>query len=357
MTMIKVMNYISGDGEINLLLYGDIDAWGVNAKDVVSTLSELERNYSKINLRINSCGGSVFEGLAIYNAIRASRADITIYVDGIAASMASVIALCGRPVYMSKYAQLMIHCVSGGAYGNTKEIESILAEMKVLEATIVKMYAEKTGMSEEEITSTYMDGADHWISAEEALELGFIDGIYDTDEDVQDTMDTTDNVYNYFQAKLLTLKNTKTMIEKIKKSIPQFANCATEESVIAKIAELVQEAGEAAKLREELQQRIAAEMEAKIGNILSAAVDSHKITQEMAENLKKAYADNAEGLQQLVDAMPAKEKVVITPGINASDSICAKSWDELDKSGELALLKAQYPDVYKAKFEQKFGKK
>lgn len=354
----KFMNYTNADGEISLLMYGDIDSWGINAKDVVTTLCELESQYKKINLRINSPGGSVFEGLAIYNAIKNSKADIEIYVDGIAASMASVIALCGRKVYMSKYAQLMIHCVIGGAYGNTKEIENILEEMKSLENTIVKMYADKTGMSEDDIKSKYMDGQDHWISASDALDLGFIDGIYDTDEEPKDKLDTSDKVFQYFQAKLQTLINKNDMIEKIK-SIPQFANCADETAVIARIKELTAKASEAETLRADIEKMKEAEQEKTVGEILAKGIECHKLTQEMSDNLKQAYKNNPEGLKDLVDAMPEKlsASAVIVTNSNASDDICKKTWDELDKSGDLAILKAKYPDVFKAKFEEKFGKK
>lgn len=352
------MNYTNADGEISLLLYGDIDSWGINAKDVVTTLSELEAQYKKINLRVNSPGGSVFEGLAIYNAIKNSKADIEIYVDGIAASMASVIALCGRKVYMSKYAQLMIHCVSGGAYGNTKEIENILEEMKSLENTIVKMYADKTGISEDDIKSKYMDGQDHWISASDALALGFVDGIYDTDEEPKDKLDTSDKVFQYFQAKLQTLINKNDMIEKIK-SIPQFANCADETAVIARINELTAKASEVETLRAEIASMKQEEQEKAVADILAKGVECHKVTQEMADNLKEAYKANPEGLKSLIDAMPEKMNAnqFIEPGASGNDDICKKSWEELDKSGDLAILKAKYPDVFKAKFEEKFGKK
>lgn len=352
---LKIMNYKDNDGEISLLLYGDIDSWGLTAKDVVTTLSDLEQRYDKINLRINSCGGSVFEGIAIYNAIKMSKADITIYVDGIAASMASVIALCGKKVYMSKYAQLMIHCVSGSAYGNTREIENSLEEMKQLEATIVKMYAAKTGMSEEEITTRYMDGKDHWISAEDAVSLGLVDGMYDTEEEPSERLDNTDKVYRYFQAQLQMFKTDNTMIEKIKK-LTSFENCQTDEDVIAKINDLAKKANEADSLRDELKKIRLAEQEKAIKEILQKGIQEHKLTQEMADNLKTAYHDNLDGLKSLVEAMQPKGKVVTVEG-TGTDSICQKSWDELDKAGELPILKAKYPDVFKKKFDEKFKNK
>ena len=113
-----------------------------------------------------------------------SDADITIYIDGVAASMASVIALCGKPVYMSQYARLMLHNPYGGCYGNKEEMKAVAEQLEALEDTLADMYASKTGKTREEIKDAYFDGKDHWITAKEAREMGFIDGIYDIDEKV-----------------------------------------------------------------------------------------------------------------------------------------------------------------------------
>ena len=123
----------------------------------------------------------MYSGIAIFNALRHSQADIRIYVDGIAASMASVIALCGKPVEMSKYARLMLHSVSGGCYGNKQDLQRCMEEIESLEGSLSEIYAERLGMSKEEVKQTYFDGEDHWLTAKEALDLGFIDDIYDAD--------------------------------------------------------------------------------------------------------------------------------------------------------------------------------
>ena len=115
----RYFNMIPSPDTACILLYGEIGGFdGVNDKDIVCELYEYASMYKGIDVRINSPGGSVYAGMAIFNALRASDADITIYVDGIAASMASVIALCGKPVYMSQYARLMLHNPYGGCYGN-----------------------------------------------------------------------------------------------------------------------------------------------------------------------------------------------------------------------------------------------
>ena len=130
-----------------ILLYGEIgDKWdGVTDADIVRELRDYESLYGKIDVRINSIGGSVYAGIAIFNALRESKADITIYVDGVAASIASVIAMCGKPVYMSQYARLMIHNVQGGCWGNKEELKQTMEHIEQLEETLADIYSSKTG--------------------------------------------------------------------------------------------------------------------------------------------------------------------------------------------------------------------
>ena len=149
-------NIIPGEDTCCILLYGDIgDNYGaITSAQITRELMAAETTYKNIDVRINSIGGEVYTGIAIFNALRASKANITIYVDGVAASMASVIALCGKPVYMSRYARLMLHSVSGGCYGNTKEMKDMISQMESLEDTLCDMYAKKLGKDKAEIKSS-----------------------------------------------------------------------------------------------------------------------------------------------------------------------------------------------------------
>ncbi|MCS2478483.1 Clp protease ClpP [Bacteroides faecis] len=108
----------------SLLLYGEISDEGgdgkIASRDIVNELMYMDGSYENLNIRINSIGGDVYPGIAIFNAIRQCRSNVTIYIDGIAASIAGVIALCGKRVEMSRYSRMMLHNVSGGCYGNKK---------------------------------------------------------------------------------------------------------------------------------------------------------------------------------------------------------------------------------------------
>ena len=251
--MNRFFNMIPGNDACCILLYGDIGEYeGVRSGDIARELIEAEAAYKKIDVRINSNGGDVYAGIAIFNAFRNSKADITIYVDGIAASMASVIALCGKPVKMSKYARLMLHSVSGGCYGNKTELRRCLEEVEALENTLCQMYAPKLGISEEEIRARYFDDTDHWLKADEALALGFIDGIYDAEPVPEDS--TPEQIYRTFNNRLKQQpqNHNQMNLEEVKKR-PRFKDCATDADVFRIMDQLEAEAGKVPSLTTEVE--------------------------------------------------------------------------------------------------------
>lgn len=232
-----------------IYLYGDISNWDedVNPREVVSGIRDAESKYKSVEVRINSMGGDVYAGIAIFNALANSKADIKIYVDGIAASMASVIALCGKPVYMSKYARMMIHSIKGGVYGTKDELEAMIDQIQSLENTLSKIYSEKTKLSADEIKEKYFDGKDHWLTADEALSLGFIDGIYDA-EAIPEANLTNETIYATFNNRLKSHNISKNMnLDELKKR-PQFKSVATDEDVMKVIAHLETEAAKVPQL-------------------------------------------------------------------------------------------------------------
>ena len=278
--MKRFFNMIPGKDGCCILMYGDIGEYSkVRSADITRELIEAEAQYSKIDVRINSYGGDVYTGIAIFNALRNSSADITIYIDGVAASMASVIALCGKRVEMSRYARLMLHGVQGGCYGNKKEIEECLKDIEVLENTLCGMYAEKLSKTPEEIKNEYFDGTDHWLTAEEALSLGFIDNIYDADPVPEDS--SPEQIYNTFNNRLeAQSQNQREMnLDELRKR-PAFSACASEEDVIRQINHLETEA---AKVPDLTKQNTA--MQERIN------VFENKAKEETAESIKKCLDD------------------------------------------------------------------
>ncbi len=162
--------------EIWIYEYIGEDFWtggGVTAKNFQKELSEIKA--SQIDLHINSPGGSVFDGITIYNLLKQHPATITTFIDGLAASISSVIALAGDTVTMAENALFMIHNPSGMAMGTAADMRSLADVLDKIAGTMVTTYAGKTGKPESDIEA--MMEAETWMTAEEAKEMGFIDEI------------------------------------------------------------------------------------------------------------------------------------------------------------------------------------
>ena len=162
-----------------VLIYGNIgDRWnedGVIASELVRDLSALEAD--TINLRINSYGGSVPDGLAIYNALRRHKATVNVFVDGVAISCASYIAMAGDTITMAKNSQMMIHAPWTFAYGNSNDMREQADILDRYAKAMASAYADKSGKTYEDALALLTDGKDHWFLADEAKAEGFADEV------------------------------------------------------------------------------------------------------------------------------------------------------------------------------------
>ena len=162
-----------------LLIYGNIgDRWnedGVVASELVRDLSALQAD--TINLRINSYGGSVPDGLAIYNALRRHKATVNVFVDGVAISCASYIAMAGDTITMAKNSQMMIHAPWTFAYGNSNDMREQADILDRYAKAMASAYADKSGKTYEDALALLTDGKDHWFLADEAKAEGFADEV------------------------------------------------------------------------------------------------------------------------------------------------------------------------------------
>ncbi|MBN6365531.1 Clp protease ClpP [Providencia rettgeri] len=154
----------------DIYIHDEIGMWGVSAKRFTEDLISLG-NISHINLHIHSPGGEVFEGIAIYNQLKNHNATITVYIDGLAASMASVIAMVGDEVKMPKNAMMMIHKPWGVSWGDANDMRDYADLLDKVENVLIPAYMEKTGKTKEEIEA--MLGEETWLTAEECVEHGF----------------------------------------------------------------------------------------------------------------------------------------------------------------------------------------
>ncbi|MED3732544.1 head maturation protease, ClpP-related [Geobacillus stearothermophilus] len=162
-----------------LLLYGPISEeswWGdeVTPKQFADELKSLG-DITELTVRINSGGGDVFAGQAIHSLLRSHQAKVTVYVDGLAASIASVIAMAGDTVVMPRNAMMMIHNPWTIGWGNANDFRRIADDLDKIRESIIAAYQEKSGIDRDKLIELL--DAETWLTAEEALEYGLIDEI------------------------------------------------------------------------------------------------------------------------------------------------------------------------------------
>jgi ATP-dependent Clp endopeptidase proteolytic subunit ClpP len=157
-----------------VLIYDEIGAYGVTAKGFLAELGAIP-NDAALDLRLNSPGGSVFDAVAIFNALKRHAGEITVWIDGIAASAASYIAMAGDSVVMPQNAFLMIHDPSGLVMGTAEDMRSTAEALDKVKGSLIQGYAAKSGKPDAEIAA--LMAAETWLDAQEALALGLIDRI------------------------------------------------------------------------------------------------------------------------------------------------------------------------------------
>lgn len=151
-------------------IHDEIGLWGVSASAFMRDLKAMG-DVDDIHLSIHSPGGDVLDGWAIYNALRNSKARITARVEGLAASMASVILMAADEIQIPKNAYVMIHNPWGMAIGDAEEMRDTAALLDKLQGGLVRAYSDRTGNDESDIRA-WMD-AETWMDGEEAVERGF----------------------------------------------------------------------------------------------------------------------------------------------------------------------------------------
>ena len=162
-----------------LYIFDEINPmWGIGAQEVVDQLKTIDA--SAIDVHINSPGGNVFDGIAIMNALRNHKASITVKVDGLAASIASVIAMAGDSIVVSLGAQMMVHNPSGFAMGDAKTMRELADTLDKSRASIASIYADRAGGTTD-AWGTAMD-AETWYTAQEAVDAGLADKVDDSSQ-------------------------------------------------------------------------------------------------------------------------------------------------------------------------------
>lgn len=170
-----------------LYIYDEIGYFGDSAKALTDALQEVDSD--KLDVHLNSPGGDIFDGLAIYQALKSHKAEVTVFVDGLAASIASVIAQAGDRVVMAPKASMMIHDGWTMSVGNAADMRKIADLLDKQSEIIASVYADRTGQPADFWRAQML--IDTWYNAEEALAAGLVDEIEGQEKKVDDPFDLT----------------------------------------------------------------------------------------------------------------------------------------------------------------------
>jgi len=191
----SIQNKKGDDDTTEVMIYDEIGFWGTTAKDFVKKLNKIET--AKISLRLNSPGGAIFDGVAIFNALLNHDAKVTVFVDALAASAASFIAQAGDEVIMAKGSVMMIHDGMAVCIGNEEDLLKTAETVGKLSNNIAGIYADRAGGSVEEWRDLMRQ--EMWYTAEEAVESNLADRVLENeDEEAEEATDQWDlSFFNY----------------------------------------------------------------------------------------------------------------------------------------------------------------
>lgn len=281
--MYEIRNSAESEDTLDIFIYSSVQRswWDEDAMDADKFRKAIQehKNAKNVNLYINSYGGSVNEGVAIYSQIKRLNAHVTAYIDGFACSIASVIPMAADKIVMSDVSMMMIHNPWTWAMGNSKELKKVSEDLdKILENCIIPAYKAKCGdkITDEKLIEL-IDG-ETYLSAKECLEYGFCDEVLESsDEDKkEEAKKAVDDAVN------------KAKEEFMNQICKKFANSMnkTAEQISAKAnPEAVKKAAETAENAAEKQQNDVSDN--NVGNIeTESEPDKEDKTPEPAEDTK-----------------------------------------------------------------------
>lgn len=297
----------------DIFIYDEIGVHGITAKSFLQDLKDL--GGKDITLHINSTGGDVFEGQAIYTALKNYTGKVTAKIEGLAASMATVIALAADTIEMTSNSLFMIHSPMSNVFGNKSQMRKQINALEKVEATMLKVYSKRTGLDEEKIS--YMLDSETWLSADEAKEMGFVDAVSGKVEIVAKyditgfEKKTAEEILTTFGNK--PLKTEKQMDEATMKNwFTEIKNL-----IVGKAEAEAQQEQVQTEAKEEQPEVNVSELEAKI-NALTEERDS--LSQKLSAEKEKANESKEEFKTQFETMAQRISKLEATPSVTLAEN-------------------------------------
>lgn len=230
---------VQGQSEDTLYVYGVIGESffedGITAADFANAVRQSKA--ARLNVRINSPGGDVFEGVAMAQALRDFKGELVAYVDGLAASAATFLTTAASKTLMAKGSMLMIHQAWTFAMGNSDELITQAALLEKIDGKIAKQYAERAGVTPDEAMAWMV--AETWFTDEEAVEAHLADGIQGDDSDASAKLRQWDpSAFAHPPEALLVEPETQATPERAEETATQVHPDYEQRSRIARLLEL-----------------------------------------------------------------------------------------------------------------------
>jgi ATP-dependent Clp endopeptidase proteolytic subunit ClpP len=354
---------------------GDLFEPGTTAKDFLGSLTKATGGdkQTPLNIIINSPGGNVHDGLEMYNALR-EYANSTAVIVGVAASAASFVAMGAARVAINRSAQLMIHLPKTGVYGNATEVQQTAEALEKMGQSIAEIYVAKTGLPKEIVME--LMAAETWMTAEEALAMGFVDEIREHNGAVtRDSRLAPAALYSQsLQVKEKVVARAQTQAEAPIKQLPAIYNQVKQqlnnahtmdnkeiEAETAKVNELQAQLSELKKQNETLANQLKQAEQTQIKDVLDTAEKLGKFSASERTKFEGIAQKGLDNLKAVLDVLPAKNDLTLSALIDKKTELpkgeSAKTFDQLWREDPQALLKLkeQNPAEYQRLYENHFG--
>lgn len=372
-TNFRIVNRDQGGKVAEVYMYGVIGAGlDIDTNVIVAQVEQMRRQGIRdFKFFVNSEGGEVVQGCALFNYLDRTDIDVEWVIDGLAASMmAMLITNPNHKVSAARYAKLMYHRVQGSVYGNSAEVRSMAEMIDKFETSLIEMMARRMNAPVEEVRNEFFtDGLDHWMTAEEAKKRGLVDSIIEGRNIAEPAADikSAKTVFDFFNKQLLNIIKPKTMDRAKFASLlnKQEKDIETDEALESAVKAVVDEN---ATLHNELQtertksagleQQLKTMNEARVKQLVDSAIAAKKIGEDERETYTKLATNDYDMAEKIIGKLQGVTPVadqLKTAVVNEAE----KDWtfDDYHKKGKLENLLKENPQRYSELFEAKYGHK
>lgn len=368
------------DNNSEILIYGYIGKWeDVDYKGFRNSFQKILSTNKDVTVRIHSGGGSVYEGLAIYDLMRSSDSNITVIVEGMAASMASIIALGGDVIKMTENAFFMMHAPSMGSWGDKSVLQSSYNQLVQCEDRLMAIYKERTKAEESLIADWMKPNNDTWVDSTKCLELSICDEVIKPSkertfqanpEDIKNK--TPEEIFAAYEGPIPSEIINQNKVKMKNRIISMLAVAGIVNTLTATsddadfekvLGDIIAKAGRA----ETAEAKLKAFQSTNAKILIDKAVEEGKITAAEKEEWLKDAEDNYEFAAKAISKMSGKpdpNAIIRKDGKEEPSNIEMlkgredwdfDKWQKEDATG-LQNLEDKHPDEFEKLFNAKFKK-